>query len=121
MWFCRLTTFEDLCFDQDYFISWQPPKHLGDIGITDHEKQNNGFSTEDDITKICSRQLHFTPFHSNDSEWIRNCLKRAEREEFQTKALVICAAFYPKSEKGTYINDYNETVIRHSGVKECDA
>nr|YP_010951644.1 hypothetical protein RU988_pgp211 [Laurencia elata]WMP12583.1 hypothetical protein [Laurencia elata] len=116
-----MSTFENLSFDQDYFISWHPSKYISDIRITDHERMDEAFSPNDNLTKIYSKQLHLTPLQLNDLEWIKYCLTQEERDELLDKAFVICAAFYPKTERSRNLIDYKETIIRHSGVNEYHA
>lgn len=124
LWYSRISTKEELSFDQDFFISWYPPRNLNEIIETDSEKQENeDISTllEGDYTKIYSRQIHLAPFQSDGIEWIKNCLTKQERDEFLSKTFVIAAAFYPKSCKCTDMQDFNRKRKNHSGMNTCSA
>nr|YP_009394126.1 hypothetical protein [Rhodomela confervoides]ARW62688.1 hypothetical protein [Rhodomela confervoides] len=118
LWFCRISTTEDLRFDQDYFLSWYPPEKLSDIIKTDMHyevegKFNNGY------TNIYSRQLHLSPLETEGLNLIEYCLTRQEREEFLSKTVVIASGFYPKICKCKTLEEYHQRRTEHRGENTC--
>lgn len=123
LWYCRISTKEELSFDQDFFMSWYPPDRLQDIIKTDTidmEEHEDGFY-EDGFTKIFSRELHLSALQSDSLEWIYTCLTREEREEFMNKCFVVAAAYYPRSLQARNTQEFFETRRSHNGKNYCEA
>nr|YP_009395110.1 hypothetical protein [Bryothamnion seaforthii]ARW63878.1 hypothetical protein [Bryothamnion seaforthii] len=124
LWFCRISTFQDLSFDQDFFISWFPPDNVYDILQTDTDKleiEELDEVLEGDHTRIYSRQIHLAPLQSDGLEWIRYSLNKGEREECMSKCYVIAAAFYPKSFRCNSLENYKEKCSLKPGRNSCKA
>lgn len=123
LWFARISTTEELTFDQDLFPSWFPPKNLKDIVNTETtliEEQGDEYLRNDD-TRIYSRELHLSPLQDEGLEWIRYVLTREQREEFLDKCVVVSAIFYPKSQKCSSKDEVVKCFKQHQGKNECFA
>ena len=123
LWYARITTKVDLSFDQDFFPSWIPPKNLKDLQKTDTsliEEQGDDY-LRNDITRVYSRQLHLSPLQDDGLEWIRNALSPLQRNEIYENAYVICAVFYPRSQRCDSFEEVLEAHKEHNGQNKTYA
>lgn len=115
LWFCRISTNEDLSFKQDYFQSWFPSSNVNDLLKSDIDYDDSFENCDSDETRIYSHQIHLGVLQSDGLEWLRNFVCKAERVEFLKKVMVISAVYYPKSKECKTLAEYKQMNRAHKG------
>jgi hypothetical protein len=116
LWFVRVTNSKELIHEQDYFMSWIPPKNIKDMEGCNEEYEDG---LNNDLSKIYTHEIQLGVFQHDDLEWIRNTCTKIQREELLDHLQVVAGAIYPRTLRKESVADVLKENKYHEGKNRC--
>lgn len=119
LWFARVSSIhgELLKHKQDLFQSWEPPRDLDNLRVSQSVSQSDNWFTEDDpgLTKIFTNEIRMTVLTHDSLQWIENCCSKQQQKELFDNLIVKTALFYPASLECSSVENLLVMVGNHKG------
>lgn len=107
LWYARVSTIENLSFEQDILISKIPPKKITAASSDDLEQDESEEILGDFI--LLTKEVKYAVLNHDLLQVIRTCTSDNELKELKKKLVFEAAIFYPASQQVNNMNELVET------------
>lgn len=112
-----------LVSSQDFFASYEPPKKWSDL-ISDTEikevEETKMWLELPDHTKIYSHQITNAVLTHDGLQWLENICSRPLKNQILDNSIIVCAEFYPASERCESLEALVDYIDDHGALNTCE-
>jgi len=109
-----------LVSSQDYFSSYTPPKKWSEIESDEDHQDSQNWLELPDHTKIYSHQIVNSVMTHDGLQWLENICSRPLRNQILDNSIVICAEFYPASQRVDSVEELHALTLQHTALNTSE-
>ena len=124
LWQARVSLKEDykLKYQQDYLMSWIPPKDLKELSSNNEDGDTEQWWEIDNVgtVKIFKNEITNAIITHDFIQWLDNIASAKQRRELLDNLYIVTAMWYPKCERVKSISELIKAHNNHKGVNTCN-
>lgn len=105
-----------LKYNQDFLISWIPPKHVNKMPSDESMLGDDWYDVDNiGLTKIFTNDVQLSLITADFIEWLDKTASKRQRAELMKNLVVVTAMFYPAKERCDTVKDFFSAIENHNG------